>query len=618
MSETKSNPVAKRSTDGSKTKTLRRVLHPEISYVEAWGTHALTAILAKKLLNWETEEAYKARLLDDNPKLKLADAKLNADGDLVNEKGKLVVEAKAEDGMPAHPLVLTDLEGKRAICWNDRGNRDFDRGTALKYAQDILNRRWAGPTAFSEKEDAVYAGKIPYTMADGTVVQPGQTFRLCLGTVNGEDVLIDWSGRVVSAQHRLVGIVFAWQLWNGAKLGGKDSSPRWRQLWSVETYPDGPLLETGIKFGVSALPQIVQTLDACKLRTDADVICTSGMFDGESHAERTLLSKMLARMISFLWERVCDKEDDPTHQFKTHGELSSFIDRHGGPRGKLVSCLRAVHKLNKDRALSAIFLSPGTVAGMLWLMACSDTDRDTCYQQDRQGNPPTDKKLDWSRMGAAEAMIEALVKEDEPRTAGLAEVLRGEKFVYAEKDIGSAEERTAVIAKAWAAYRDGGTVTAGDCMLTDDDYGQREDGRRFLNEPHDFGGIDLGPKTRTAILTPEEREEAEQKVREEKAAEKLAKVEVAKARKAMAANSQSPSGVTKRVKEETVPPALLTYDKSGKPPVPEGLRRPPVPKRAPVTRKEVEAAQTAKALANDEADAALATAEEGDEDAIPE
>lgn len=145
----------------------RPVIHPtyrvEICCNPVDGTTyagPITAAKAKKLLRWETESEYAARLMAANPKL---------------------TEKKCRFG---DDYLLKDYAGEKVRCWSNPRNRPFDPPTANKYAQDVLNRNWE---------------------------------------MNLENIIIGCTGLTLSGQHRLCGLVLAAEEWHATKVKNNKS-----------------------------------------------------------------------------------------------------------------------------------------------------------------------------------------------------------------------------------------------------------------------------------------------------------------------------------------------------------------------------------------------------------
>src|SRR5262249_41371325 len=138
--------------------------------------------------------------------------------------------------------------------------RPFRDKDYLKYVDDMLKRRWAGP-----------------------LTMPGET-------CNGDPMTISRTGRCVSLQHRGVAFLKVVEIWR--KSGG--AAGPWGKYW-----PEEPVIEGIVVFGVSDAPQVIQTVDDSFSRDGADTIATSEIFQHDSKGspyrpkDRAVLSKML-------------------------------------------------------------------------------------------------------------------------------------------------------------------------------------------------------------------------------------------------------------------------------------------------------------------------------------
>ncbi len=128
------------------------VLYPEPTVALCLGDDAVGIDEAKQLLGWEAEDAYTARMMKDNPKLKEAACKYGED------------------------YLFLDENGKKVRCWRNDTNRPFTESWAKTLAQDILNHNWR---------------------------------------FNFENIIVSRTGKIQSGQHRLVGLVIAHMWWQG-------------------------------------------------------------------------------------------------------------------------------------------------------------------------------------------------------------------------------------------------------------------------------------------------------------------------------------------------------------------------------------------------------------------
>ncbi len=460
MSETTAAAKKPAKAPKAAAKTYK---YPEVEVVKAWGPQgAITAARAKEILGWEDEEEYVARRLREEPKLKPETLTYGSD------------------------YAFTDHNGKKVRCWNNSRNRPFDEETARRYSVDVLNGRWAGPTSM-----------------------PGES-------VNGETIIIDREGEVVSGQHRLIGIVFAWQAWTAQPA-------KWGKQWPTE-----PVLEAILVTGVSNSPRVLQTLDNVRPRSLSDVIYTSPVFGKLSDSGRKECSRMHAYAIDLLWKRLgagqgADGQNALDGKaIQTHGGSMEFEGKHKTIR----ELVRLTFEANKDRAISGLGLSPGQLAACGYLMAASESDPD----EYRNANPPSEKKLDLTRQDDANAFIEELAKTDEGKLAPLVEAIR--RLIDDDTLTGGrSKEKRALLCKAWTVVSKGKRLKADDWDSGGAlalDYHPDAHGVMTLSDVYTFGGADLGDPVKGAATdeappTPADAEEEKAKVRRE-AAEKAAAI----------------------------------------------------------------------------------------------
>lgn len=497
-----------------------------------------------------------------------------------------------EAGTASELALLTDADGNKVRCTNNLHNRRFVEGWAYQMAQDLLNKRWR---------------------------------------FNGEACIIGRFGSILSCQHRLIMLVLAEQI--RLKQEPHFKSKGW----------EGPVtLDTVIVTGVDEDNETTRTLDNVRPRTLADTLEAMGFYKNDSPKDRDKLNSMTDHAIRLLWHRTGrdDKEANPFGMYRTHSESIEFLDRHK----TLAKAVRHVYTENSDSGVQ-LFMSPGYMSALMYLMASSDTD-ETVYNN---AKTPGEAKMDFGQWEKAEGFITALAQagskkpsngDNETKRRGPLKDLplltwqrkgidaNGEEkqlegYYFTEGDgRGSVSERTCILLKAWGQWKEKGKVYVDDCRPT---YKDDEEPPQLTEWPT-CGGIDQG----------EYREEAKEKAateRAEKEAEKAEKEQQAKEEaerkdqeerdkgigtlpeeapatvkkpkpKPKAASAEEPSGPVPRVNGEVPPADPIAYDGNGKPPAPAMK-----PKPRPGTRKAVEAKQTEKAMANDEEDARLKEAQ---------
>lgn len=361
---------------------------------------------------------------------------------------------------------LKDVNGKWINCTNNAGNRPIDREWAMALAQDMLSGHWAGP--------------------NGTG-----------GTPNGETVVLGKTGRVLSAQHRLVALVLASQMW--------EQQPHWQDRW-----PTSPVLDTLIAVGVDEDGHTTRTLDNVKPRSLADVLFADlGLYGDLSYGSRQRLCTIAEHAVRMLWHRTGAVKDAFTPR-QTHSEAVDWIDRHQRVK-------KAVHHIWSEDGGARMrkYLTPGYAAAMLYLMGCSSSggDDDDRNQHGQlliyaDAKPASNEKvLDWSMWDkacefwtllAGEAKeMEAVRLARRPTDAENGDEYAGLIFVQGEGS-GSRNERLAVVAKAWAAFRQGRKPSKKDVRLDWEDYeivrsetDQTIESMHYRGDPK-IGGIDIG------------------------------------------------------------------------------------------------------------------------------
>ena len=197
-SATKVKPAKAKGGKKAQEGLGRAVKYPQVETVVCKGDDAVTVEFAKKLLGWQSEEDY-----------------INEETEGMDKEAK----AKVKGVEFGKDYLLTDVEGSKVRCLNNLRNRPFSQSWALELAQSILNKQ--------------------------------QKF-------NGESIIIGKTELVLSAQHRLIGLVLANQIWEGKgnlKKKEGDQSDHWKEKW-----PTPPVWEGVVVFGVDEDEETVHTL----------------------------------------------------------------------------------------------------------------------------------------------------------------------------------------------------------------------------------------------------------------------------------------------------------------------------------------------------------------------
>lgn len=350
------------------------------------------------------------------------------------------------EAAPGETPLLKDRKGKAIVCDHNTKNRPLDLATAEAYCQDVLNRNWAD-----------------------SAMGPG-----C--TTNGEPVILSRYGEVVSGQHRGVGLILAAQRW--------DEEEHWRDEW-----PDGPpTIETVVTVGVSEDPRVIRTIDNVQERTLEDVLWTGPLFRGLKPAARKAAVAAVNYGVRFLWHRT-GADADAYSPRRTHSESLDFIDRHP----TLLDCVRWCATENESGKLSK-FLTPGTAAGLMYLMAATDSDGDAY----RDAEPRGEAGADLGKLDDAQAFFSLLINNG-PEFKVLRNAKVTDKVDYGDGVVKDVEVylvhkdaplalRLATLITAWHQFRTTGKLTAAGVMPLL----RVENGVHVLDGVPTCGGLDVG------------------------------------------------------------------------------------------------------------------------------
>lgn len=347
--------------------------------------NALTMEMAKEMLGWETEADYIA-------KMKAADPNLNEDA------------VKFKDN-----YFLTDRLGNKVRLHKNTRNRPWGEAVSEAYMQDILKKHWM---------------------------------------LNGETIIIGEYGRVLSGQHRLIGLIFAEQ----ERTKNESNTQHWEEFWQ------GPIsINTIVVYGIEESSAVTRTLDNVKSRTLSDVIfADTDMFGTVKNAgDKKYLARMMDYAVKFLWTRAGEYKDAWTPK-RTHAESLAFVDNHP----HLKECIKHIFEENKDDRIAKV-IYPGHAAALLYLMGHSGTAHDDIedYYVNR---PTTEKGLKWSNFKKAKMFWSDLARgADEFKELRLSrrplpndkDGFSGFVFLEAGDNGGSFDERVGMLVRAWEYYR---------------------------------------------------------------------------------------------------------------------------------------------------------------------
>ena len=479
------------------------VQYPRIEtriYAVGYDYDPLDSDGAEDLLGWESEEQFTARM----------------------SEGMSEEERKRHAFHYGTDFDFLDVKGDKIKCWNNIGNREFDREHCLSLAQDHLTRDWA---------DSRNGGTIKVQLDPDTFPEGGEV-DLSEMSLNGETIIVTRTSRTASAQHRLISLIFANQMW-------KAEPEKW-PAWT-----DAPTMECIIVYGISDSPRVIQTLDNVKPRSEADTIAAT-QFPDATPFERREWSQALAAATDFVWKRT---QVEGLHQ--THSASMAFRKRHPS----LVRAVQHVCGENKTgRPLSRLKFSQGTCSGLMYLFASSQTDTPTYRDVDPRLRAETLVEMDksvtaqgrerpvWDASELFWTLVTASVSDTGDRTMVPIKDELG-RLANGTEGGATAAEKVGILCVAWNLWSTGNTLTQEDLRL---DYRQRDDGTKIVDPHPCVGGIDLGVKPAKVKDSDPSAEELE-RVRVEKDAE-IARQNAEAAKKASAG---------KREKKKSIPEQYL-------------------------------------------------------------
>ena len=319
-------------------------------------------------------------------------------------------------------FLFTDFHNRKIRCHNNVINRPLYLSILGALTQEILRKRWK---------------------------------------LNGENRIIGESGAVLNGQHTFISLVLSVQQW-------KEDPSKFPE-WKTEPY-----VATSIMFGISESDDVVNTMDTCKPRTLADVIYRSPYFKSMEKKERRKASRVLEYAVKLTWDRTGVKKAFEIK--RTHAESLDFIERHP----KLVECAEHIFSENGDGNQIGWYISPGSAAGLLYLMGSSASSSQK-YHDDEN---PREELLTWDHWDSAcdfWVLLAGKSPEIKYVSAALTKLANDEQRNY--------PSQCAVIIKAWNQYIDGEEITAKSLRL---EYETDNDGDKKLAECPTIGGIDVG------------------------------------------------------------------------------------------------------------------------------
>ena len=334
-------------------------------------------------------------------------------------------------------FLLRDDNKTKIRCYNNLKNRRLTKVDYLTLKQEHLRRRWQ---------------------------------------LNGEPIILGKTGLILTGQHTLISLILAQQ--------EKENDPdKWPNC------PDHVTMEKLIVAGISEEEKVVNTIDTCRPRSLGDVIYRSGYFEKIKPGDRNTLSKMTDYAVRLLWDRTGVK--DAFNLRRTHAESIHFLEQHP----KILECVK--HVFEESVAITTTpVISPGYLSGMLYLMACGQTDPTEYHNAE----DPNEYLLDFGNWDQSCDFTTLLIQG--------AKEIRPIKLVINKRkeDSGiSLAGAFGVLANGWLCYHGNKPITTKNIALK---YHEDEDGISHLLDNPTVGGIDRGsnrsPYEPEAILSPEE------------------------------------------------------------------------------------------------------------------
>jgi len=344
---------------------------------------------------------------------------------------------------------------EKAFLENNVINRPINNGNFLLIKQEILRKKWR---------------------------------------FNGETIIIGESGLILDGQHTLIALVLAVLEWEE----NPDKYPDWKSA---------PTLEKVVVFGVGEDDETVNTINTGKPRSLSDVLFRSVFLAKVEPKNRNKLARILDYAIRLLWERTGVKQSEDAFGIKrSHAESLAFLGDHE----KLVEAAKHIFEEDEDGNLSK-YLSPGSVAALLYLQGTSKSDPDKYIGLNRN-----ESQLDFDLWDDACDFWVLLAGRDS-KLKHLQSAL-DDLWIKNEEGANTHQETIAVISKAWIGYLNN-KITENDLQLN---YHADDDGVTHLAECPTMGGIDKGIEffTPEPVVTPEEVEDGKKEENGKRTAKK--------------------------------------------------------------------------------------------------
>lgn len=369
----------------------------------------------------QTEKKFEREILYPNPTSDVC----RGDTAITAEDAKqLLGWEEVSEGGGHYVREVYALAKVRVRCTNNVTNRPLYKSVVQTLKQEILRRRWQ---------------------------------------FNGEAIIIGKTGLLLNGQHTLLALVLANLEWEA-------DQERWSDYWTTP-----PTIDKVVTSGVDEGDATVNTMDTCKPRSLTDVLCRSEYFSTLKDNERRSAARMTDYAVRLLWYRTGAGLDAFAPR-RTHAESLAFLDAH--PR--LLEAVKHVHGEEGTERRISRYMGPGYAAGLMYLMACSETDP-TEY---RKMAYPDESALNFDLWDKAADFIVLLASAGNETSAVRTVMARS------IEDGGlSNAERWGIVSNAWLTYKDGDPITKTSIQL---EYADDDEGSRRLVEHPSVGGIDLG------------------------------------------------------------------------------------------------------------------------------
>jgi hypothetical protein len=317
---------------------------------------------------------------------------------------------------------------------NNPSNRPYRRAIAMRYANEILRKKWR---------------------------------------LNGETIIIDDKGNTQSGQHRLIGLVMAEEL-------RKKQAEKWRDRYHNNRPISIPAI---IVTGVDSSKDVVDTIDIGVSRTLSDVMFRNQVAStGSQTKDRAAktVAKVLSHATRLLWLRLGGKKVSDAPHFP-HSEALEVNKQHPALLAAVEKII-ALDSLEEGRRLSAM-MSLGTASALLYLMSASETDAGVYRDAEGEYAPDLSMTEEAEGFWSLVASGEGLVKGD-PILALRGWITRHKAGSGAERD-----ELIAAVIKAWNFHtaKDNKEVSIADLNVKKS---RAKNGKSVPVEEPRMGGLD--------------------------------------------------------------------------------------------------------------------------------